>query len=113
MINGDGLQSRDFTFVGTVCDVIASSITRGVSSNSPVNLAFGTRHSLLDVIRNLEIILGKQLMRIHQQDRVGDVRHSQADDSLLASLFPETIPVSLDEGLRQTTAWLRRYLAIE
>ena len=113
MINGDGLQSRDFTFVGTVCDVIASSITRGVSSNSPVNLAFGTRHSLLDVIRNLEIILGKQLMRIHQQDRVGDVRHSQADDSLLASLFPETIPVSLDEGLRQTTAWLRSYLAIE
>jgi UDP-glucose 4-epimerase len=112
-INGDGLQSRDFTFVGTVCDVIASSITRGVSSNSPVNLAFGTRHSLLDVIENLEIILDKQLTRRHQQDRVGDVRHSQADNSLLAGLFPETIPVSLDEGLRQTTAWLRSYLAIE
>jgi UDP-glucose 4-epimerase len=67
---------------------------------------------LLDVIENLENILDKQLIRTHQQDRVGDVRHSQADNSLLASLFPETVPVSLDEGLRQTTTWLRSYLAI-
>lgn len=110
-INGDGLQSRDFTFVGTVCDVITEAITQRISHNGPVNLAFGTRTSLLEVIEILERLTGQSLQVNHREDRVGDVRHSQADNSVLKGLFPSINPVSLEEGLLVTVDWLRNYLA--
>jgi len=112
-INGDGLQSRDFTYVGTVCDVIADAVVKGISHNGPVNLAFGTRTSLMEVITNIEKILDAPLIHIHREERVGDVKHSQADNSVLMSLFPEVVPVTLDEGLRVTVEWLRNYLGIK
>jgi UDP-glucose 4-epimerase len=112
-INGDGLQSRDFTYVGTVCDVIAEAITQRVSHNGPVNLAFGTRTSLLEVIQILERIMERSLQVSHREDRVGDVRHSQADNSVLQGLFPSINPVTLDEGLRVTVEWLQKYLALK
>ena len=112
-INGDGLQSRDFTYVGTVCDVIAEAITQRVTHNGPVNLAFGTRTSLLEVLEMLEKIMGRSLQVNHREDRVGDVRHSQADNSVLKKLFPEVNPVSLEEGLRTTVDWLQNYLNLK
>jgi UDP-glucose 4-epimerase len=112
-INGDGLQSRDFTYVGTVCDVIADAVVKGTSHNGPVNLAFGTRTSLMEVITNIEKILDTSLIRVHREERVGDVKHSQADNSILMSLFPKVVPVTLDEGLRVTVKWLRNYLGIK
>jgi UDP-glucose 4-epimerase len=111
-INGDGLQSRDFTYVGTVCDVITNAITQRVSHNGPVNLAFGTRTSLLEVIAILQEILGRPLNVDHREERIGDVRHSQADNSILRNLFPNVNPVSLDEGLRTTVEWLHNYLGM-
>lgn len=110
-INGDGLQSRDFTYVGTVCDVIAEAITQRLSYNGPVNLAFGTRTSLLEIIKILEKITAQSLQVNHREDRVGDVRHSQADNSALKSLFPDVQPVSLEDGLRTTVKWLESYLS--
>ena len=112
-INGDGLQSRDFTYVGTVCDVIAEAITQRISHSGPVNLAFGTRTSLLEVIEILERIMGRSLEVDHREDRVGDVRHSQADNSVLQNLFPSINPVSLEEGLHTTVKWLQNYLGIK
>ena len=112
-INGDGLQSRDFTYVGTVCDVIAEAITQRISHSGPVNLAFGTRTSLLEVIEILERIMGRSLEVDHREDRVGDVRHSQADNSVLQNLFPSINPVPLEEGLRTTVEWLHNYLDIK
>ena len=110
-INGDGLQSRDFTYVGTVCDVIAEAITQRISYNGPVNLAFGTRTSLLEIIEILEKIMVQSLRVNHREDRVGDVRHSQADNSVLKRLFPNVQPVSLEDGLRTTVKWLESHLS--
>lgn len=110
-VHGDGTQSRDFTYVGTVTDVIVDAITRGVTSPTPVNLAFGTRTTLLDVIDLLSDIIGTPLERTHVETRPGDVPHSQADNTRLRSLFPEISPVPLEEGLRATVAWMREYLA--
>ena len=49
-VYGDGEQSRDFTYVGTVCDVIADAVERQVTDPNPVNLAFGNRTSLLELL---------------------------------------------------------------
>jgi UDP-glucose 4-epimerase len=109
-VHGDGTQSRDFTYVGTVTEVIVDAIERGVTSASPVNLAFGTRTTLLEVIDRLSTIIGTPLTSDHVEPRAGDVPHSQADNTLLRSLFPTVTPVTLDDGLAATITWMRQYL---
>jgi len=106
-VHGDGTQSRDFTYVDTVADIIIDAIQRRVTSADPVNLAYGTRHSLLEVIGQLESILGESVKLEHQPSRAGDVPHSQADSSLLRSLFPDTDPVPFQKGLTATVDWFR------
>jgi UDP-glucose 4-epimerase len=107
VVHGDGEQSRDFTYVGTVCSVIIDALSRGVTSPTPVNLAFGTRTTLLEVIGRIEALVGHPLERQHVERRVGDVRHSQADNALLLGLFPNVEPVDLDTGLATTIEWMR------
>ncbi len=106
-IDGDGTQSRDFTFVDSVTAVLADAVARRVSDDGPVNLAFGTRTDLLGVLERLEVILGHPLERAHGPSRPGDVAHSSADSGRLQSLFPDIEPVDLDTGLAATVAWFR------
>jgi UDP-glucose 4-epimerase len=106
-VHGDGTQSRDFTFVGDVVRVLADAADQKVASTSPVNLAFGTRTTLLELISQLEGVLGQPLDRDHQPLRAGDVPHSQADQSRFRQLFPDVEAVPLVEGLEATVAWFR------
>jgi UDP-glucose 4-epimerase len=106
VVHGDGRQSRDFTYVGTVAEVLTAAVLDQVSSPEPVNLAFGTRTDLLSVVALLEEILGRSVEVSHVDPRVGDVRHSQADDSRVRALFPRVEPVALKEGLAATVDWL-------
>jgi UDP-glucose 4-epimerase len=106
-VHGDGRQTRDFTFVDTVTSVIADAIDRRVTSPTPLNLAFGSRRSLLDVIGLLEELVGHPLEREHADTRPGDVRDSQADSSALVDRFPSIEPVPLDVGLARTLEWFR------
>jgi UDP-glucose 4-epimerase len=106
-VHGDGHQTRDFTFVDSVTDVITAAVSRRVTSPDAVNLAFGGRFSLLDVINALEQLLGIDLERDHLPPRTGDVRDSQADQTRLRALFPDIEPVSLEEGLRRTIRWFQ------
>jgi UDP-glucose 4-epimerase len=107
-VHGDGGQTRDFTYVGTVVAVLADAVRRSVSNPRPVNLAFGTRVSLLELIGLIEKELGAPVERVHADPRPGDVRDSQADQSALRRLFPDVQPVTLEEGLRSTLDWFRR-----
>ena len=107
MVHGDGKQTRDFTFVDTVTDVIADAITRRVTCPAPLNLAFGTRTDLLTLIAELESVLGVRLAVDHVESRAGDVRHSQADSSRLQELFPDVEPAPLSDALRVTVDWFR------
>ncbi len=105
-IHGDGRQSRDFTYVGTVSAVITAAVTRRVTSDRPVNLAYGTRTDLLTLVALLEEVVGHPLEIDHREPRAGDVRHSQADNSRLIELFPEIEPVGLRQGLEATVEWM-------
>jgi UDP-glucose 4-epimerase len=107
-IHGDGRQTRDFSYVGSVCAVIAEALVNRVTCPEPVNLAFGSRRSLLDVVDELEGVLGHPLERAHGPARVGDVRDSQADQTRLRSLFPDVEPVEFPTGLQETIEWFRR-----
>lgn len=107
VLHGDGEQSRDFTFVDTVCSAIYHAAINQVTSNDPVNLAYGTNTSLLELIALIERELGVGLETAHTKARVGDVKASQADGIRIRELFPDVSPVSLEDGLRSTVAWFR------
>ena len=106
-IFGDGHQTRDFTFVDSVAEIICRGLLERVRSETPVNLAFGSRVSLQAVLRALEETLGRSIGVVYEPSRPGDVRDSQADGSLLSNLFPEVQPVSLAVGLAETVRWFR------
>ena len=111
-INGDGTQTRDFTFVGSVEAVLTEALQNRISSPRPVNLAFGTRISLLELVTELEGVLGHRVTVRHAEERIGDVRHSQADSTHLSQLFPELRPVSLLTGLSTTVDWFKSELEL-
>lgn len=108
-VNGDGTNSRDFTFVETVCSVLLDTAVRRVSHPEPVNLAFGTNTSLLELIDEITSIIGIQPDVRHRDPRPGDVPHSMADNATLRSLFPDVRPVGLPTGLAETIDWFRAH----
>jgi UDP-glucose 4-epimerase len=110
-VHGDGKQSRDFTSVSTVVSVLADAVRRRVSSPDPVNLAFGTRTTLLELITMLERITARTADVVHTAPRAGDVRDSQADNSALRRLFPDIVPQPLSDGLTATVSWLEHAAA--
>lgn len=112
-VHGDGHQTRDFTYVGSVVRVLADAVARRVTCPAPVNLAFGTRVSILELARLIGDVAGAPLDLRHEPPRPGDVRDSQAADALLRRLFPEIAPVPLRTGLEQTVAWFREEFARE
>lgn len=105
-IHGDGTQSRDFTFVGTVCGVLLDAAGRRLSHPEPVNLAFGTNTPLLELVTKIEQVTGLRATVVNHEARPGDVRASMADNTVLRTLFPGVAPVPIDEGLELTHRWM-------
>ncbi|MEV7631650.1 NAD-dependent epimerase/dehydratase family protein [Microbacterium sp. NPDC089318] len=104
-VHGDGLQSRDFTFVDTVSGVLHSAVARRLMDPHPVNLAFGTNTNLMQLIDLIKAETGLDVSVQHVESRIGDVRASQADGVRVRELFPEIEPISLETGLERTVAW--------
>ncbi|KRB36253.1 NAD-dependent epimerase/dehydratase family protein [Microbacterium sp. Root180] len=108
VVHSDGRQSRDFTFVDTVTETLHRAIADRVVSEHPVNLAFGTNTTLLELIDVLEDELGERLRVEHVEARAGDVRASQSDGVRIRELFPAVEPVGLREGVAATVEWFRQ-----
>jgi len=106
-VHGDGLQSRDFTYVANVvhANLLAATVP-GVGGRM-FNVACGQRHTLLDMIAILNGILGAQIEPVHIDPRPGDVRHSLADIAAAQEALGYRVEVDLREGLRRTVDWYR------
>jgi UDP-glucose 4-epimerase len=107
-VYGDGSQTRDFTYVRTVIDVIEDAINRGVRTEGAVNLAYGNRISLLTTIDLLKVNF-PDLKVNFQGDRPGDVKNSQNDPVLLKKLFPSVVPTEFEIALNETVNWLKEF----
>lgn len=102
VIHGDGLQSRDFTYVDNVVSAnLLAATTEGVSGQV-FNIACGGSCTLLDIADALERALGKPLERRHVEGRVGDVRASLADIAPAEERLGYRVLVGFDEGLART-----------
>ncbi len=107
-IYGDGLQSRDFTYVQNVVDGNLLAATSPGVGGEVFNVARGDNYSLLDLVDALKRILGVDLTPIFEKPRAGDVRHSRADVSKAREMFGFEPRVGFEEGLRLTAEWYQR-----
>ncbi len=105
-VHGDGLQSRDFTFVDNVVDANLQAADADASAVA-LNVGAGARYTLLDLIDQLQEILGRRLAVTHEPPRPGDVRHTQADINRAQRLIGYSPRVDFAAGLRRTVDSLR------
>ena len=102
LILGDGLQTRDFTYVANVVDGVLRACTAPEASGQAINVATGGRISLLELLEMLNRIMGAAIAPIFGPAREGDVRDSQASIEKAHRLLGFTPTVDLEEGLRRT-----------
>jgi UDP-glucose 4-epimerase len=98
-IHGDGLQSRDFTYVDNVVDANLRAAEAANVSGQVYNIACGERITLLALVAKINTLLGTRIDPLHEAMRPGDVRHSLADISRAQSDLGYRPRVSLDAGL--------------
>jgi nucleoside-diphosphate-sugar epimerase len=106
-VHGDGLQSRDFSYISNVVHANLLAATAPGAAGRVFNIACGQRHTLLDMIAALNDILGTQIEPIYTDPRVGDVRHSLADISAAEEALGYRVLVDFHDGLRRTVDWYK------
>ena len=107
VIYGDGRQSRDFTYIENVVEAnLLASEADGIAGHA-FNVACGGRYTLLELLDKLKEIVGSSIEPIHQEERAGDVRDSQASIEAAQRAFGYHVSVDFDEGLRRTVASYR------
>jgi UDP-glucose 4-epimerase len=110
-IDGDGLQSRDFTYVEDVVRGVRMALRAETEGCAVVNLATGKSHTVLDLLRILAERAGAAVEPRFDPPRAGDVRHSLADIERARALLGYAPRVSFADGLAQTFEWYRRTCA--
>ncbi|RIK09495.1 MAG: LPS biosynthesis protein WbpP [Acidobacteria bacterium] len=106
-IHGDGLQSRDFTFVEDVVNANLAAAKVPEAAGRPYNIAAGRQHTILDLIAAIQSVLGTEIEPVHTDPRPGDVRASCADASRAEEELGWRAQVGFEDGLRRTIEWLR------
>ncbi len=113
VIHGDGMQTRDFTYINNVIEanVLAATVDRPEALNTVYNVAYGNNTNLLTLVTLLRELLSNFDSRIssveiqHGPDRIGDVRHSLADISKARNLLGYDPQFDLATGLEQAIKW--------
>lgn len=111
IINGDGQQSRDFTYIENVIE----ANLKGLLSPSDVkgeifNIAFGGRVYLIDLYNKINQILGKDIKPNFGSDREGDIKHSNADISKAKDKLGYSPDYSFDMGIELAIDWYKKNL---
>ena len=110
-INGDGKQSRDFTFIENVIEAnLKACIAPSSAAGEAFNIAYGGREYLIDIYYCLSDALGINIEPIYGPDRAGDIKHSNADISKARKLLGYTPEWSFERGIKATIEWYRNNL---
>jgi len=105
IIDGDGKQSRDFTYIDNVVNANLAACEAGGVSGQVFNVACGKDHSVLKIADHLQKIMGKNIEYIYGPKRPGDVLRTYADINRLRSMLKVEPSVELYEGLEKTVEW--------
>jgi len=110
LVEWDGKQSRDFTYVLNVAEAnLKAAVTKGISGEI-FNVACGGSVSVLDIVKMLNNILGKRLKPKYAPKRAGDVRKTYADISRMKRLLGLKKLITFQEGIERNTEWFKENL---
>jgi UDP-glucose 4-epimerase len=102
VIYGDGMQSRDFTYVSNNVEANLLACTAPNVAGEVFNIACGERYTLLDLVQTINEILGTQVEPLFEAPRPGDVKHSLADIEKAKRMLGFEVKVKFREGLEKT-----------
>ncbi len=109
VIYGDGKQTRDFTYVDDIVRANLGACTaRREALGKAFNIACGTRYSLLELLGELQALIGRGVKPTFEDARKGDVRHSMADISSARSILGFAPETGFRQGLEQTVEWYKK-----
>jgi nucleoside-diphosphate-sugar epimerase len=107
VVNGDGEQSRDFTYIDNVVDANLLAASAPDASGHTFNIACGDRISLNRLLDDLRQIIGVEIEANYVEARPGDVKHSLADISKAEEILGYRPAIDFSEGLQRTVASLQ------
>ena len=107
-INGDGITSRDFTFVENAIQAnIKAMLYEGLEKHEVMNVACGDQISLNEMIELLKKISGKEINAIYLPERAGDVKHSKASIDKIKEVLNYQPEYRFQEGLEIVYEWYK------
>ena len=110
-INGDGMQSRDFTYIENVIEAnLKACLAPAEAAGEAFNIAYGGREYLLDIYHGLTRALGVNVEPNFGPPRAGDIRHSNADIGKARRLLGYDPDWSFERGIEAAIAWYRENL---
>jgi UDP-N-acetylglucosamine 4-epimerase len=110
-INGDGKQSRDFTYIDNVIQANLKACIAGKEACGEIfNIATGGRVYLIDLYNSICRLLEKDMEPLYGTDRKGDVKHSNADIKKAREYLGYNPEISVDEGLEKCIEWYKENL---
>ena len=105
-INGDGMQSRDFTYIENVIEAnLKACLASHEAAGNVFNIAYGGREYLIDIYHSLTKALGKDIEPKFGPDRAGDIKHSNADISKAREMLGYDPDYDFDSGLKLAIVW--------
>jgi nucleoside-diphosphate-sugar epimerase len=107
VVNGDGEQSRDFTYIDNVIDANLLAAAAADVSGHTFNIACGERVSLNRLLGDLRQIIGSEVEANYVEARPGDVKHSLADIAKAKEMLGYRPAIDFSEGLQRTVAHLQ------
>ena len=107
IIYGDGTQSRDFTYVENNVRANILAATAPGAGGRVMNVACGRSYTLLDLLTEINQVLGTDIQPVFAPARAGDVKHSLADISKAKELIGYDVTVDFHEGLKRTVEWYK------
>lgn len=110
-INGDGKQSRDFTYIENVIEAnLKACLASHEAAGEAFNVAYGGREYLIDIYYSLTDALGVKIEPNFGPDRKGDIKHSNADISKARELLGYDPDYDFATGLNEAIAWYKENL---
>ncbi len=109
-IHGDGTQTRDFTYIENVVEGNLIACQKENIGGEVFNLACGQSCSVLDLVRFINEILGKDVKPVFTPPRPGDVKHTLADTTKMREVLGFSCRVGLMEGLKRTVEWFKEHI---
>ncbi len=104
-IHGDGLQTRDFTYIDNVVAGNLLACQKEGIGGEVFNLACGESCSVLDLVKFINEILGKDIGPVFTPKRPGDVKHTLADTKKITEKMGFRPLINLKDGLKKTVEW--------